>query len=389
MPAGRHQLVPGLSRSAELAERLLELRRRSPSASATASEEFDELVEQGDTTVDPEERLQLYEQAGQILVDDVPAPFLYNAANVFLVKPDVTGYTGTAADSEIPGQCGSLMTDRQGGNSFAAERARRLPGPSSFAKRLGVSMLEFFARRVLWIIPVVLTVAAVTFFLMHRAPGGPWDQEKAARRPRRSAALNAKFGLDKPLWVNPTRRATSGTSGERNPLHARPRRSSIASSSTICSALPARPRPVVRLEGRRNVAEGDRRKVPGIRLKIGLVAIVFAVLVGFRSGSSARLRQNTWVDYLSLFTSTHRHLGADLRHRGAADHLHEPELRRLADPPTEEWDGFGPAYILPGIVLGLGTMAYVTRLTRASMLEIKRQDYIRTARAKGLRETPV
>jgi oligopeptide transport system permease protein len=50
----------------------------------------------------------------------------------------------------------------------------------------------------------------------------------------------------------------------------------------------------------------------------------------------------------------------------------------------DEWVGFGPAYILPGIVLGLGTMAYMARLTRSSMLEIKRQDYIRTARAKGL-----
>jgi oligopeptide transport system permease protein len=54
----------------------------------------------------------------------------------------------------------------------------------------------------------------------------------------------------------------------------------------------------------------------------------------------------------------------------------------IRDP--EEWAGFGPAYLLPGIVLGLSTMAFMTRLTRTSMLEIKRQDYIRTARAKGL-----
>ena len=52
----------------------------------------------------------------------------------------------------------------------------------------------------------------------------------------------------------------------------------------------------------------------------------------------------------------------------------------------EEWIGLGPAYLLPGIVLGLGPMAFITRLTRSSMLEIKRQDYIRTARAKGLSE---
>jgi len=61
-----------------------------------------------------------------------------------------------------------------------------------------------------------------------------------------------------------------------------------------------------------------------------------------------------------------------------------PPIRR-----PEEWNGLSSAYLLPGIVLGLGTMAYITRLTRSSMLEIKRQDYIRTARAKGLSEARV
>jgi oligopeptide transport system permease protein len=54
-----------------------------------------------------------------------------------------------------------------------------------------------------------------------------------------------------------------------------------------------------------------------------------------------------------------------------------------------EWEGFGTPYILPGIILGLGTMAFITRLTRATMLETKRQDFIRTARAKGLAEQRV
>ena len=77
---------------------------------AYCNEEFDKLVEQGDTTVDPEERLKFYEQAGQILIDDVPGPFLYNLAAVFVVKPYVTGYTPNASEVEWPGQFGSLMT---------------------------------------------------------------------------------------------------------------------------------------------------------------------------------------------------------------------------------------------------------------------------------------
>jgi oligopeptide transport system permease protein len=63
-------------------------------------------------------------------------------------------------------------------------------------------MLEYAFRRVLWVIPVIVSVAAVTFFLMYRAPGGPWDREKTL--PAATVkALDAKFGLDKPLWVNP------------------------------------------------------------------------------------------------------------------------------------------------------------------------------------------
>jgi oligopeptide transport system substrate-binding protein len=74
------------------------------------NEEFDRLTELGDTTIDPEERISYYEQAGEILVNDQPGPFIFNIAAVFVVSPDVTGYTPTAAESEWPGQFSSLMT---------------------------------------------------------------------------------------------------------------------------------------------------------------------------------------------------------------------------------------------------------------------------------------
>ena len=77
---------------------------------AYCNEEFDALVAQGDTTIDPDERLAYYEQAGQILVDDVPAVFLYNLSQQFIVNPAVTGYTATPTDVEWPGNFASLMT---------------------------------------------------------------------------------------------------------------------------------------------------------------------------------------------------------------------------------------------------------------------------------------
>jgi oligopeptide transport system substrate-binding protein len=74
------------------------------------NEEFDRLTDLGDTTLDPEERLTYYQQAGEILVDDVPGPFLYNLAALFVVNPAVTGYTPTPGEIEWPGSASSLMT---------------------------------------------------------------------------------------------------------------------------------------------------------------------------------------------------------------------------------------------------------------------------------------
>jgi oligopeptide transport system substrate-binding protein len=77
---------------------------------AYCNEQLDELAKKGDTTVDPEERIGYYEQAGQVLVDDAPAVFLYNQLNTFVVNPAVTGYTPISSEVEWPGSMASLMT---------------------------------------------------------------------------------------------------------------------------------------------------------------------------------------------------------------------------------------------------------------------------------------
>jgi oligopeptide transport system substrate-binding protein len=74
------------------------------------NEEFDRLTDLGDTTIDPDERIAYYEQAGEILVDDQPGSFLLNLSANFVVKPNVTGFVPTPAEGEWPGQFSSLMT---------------------------------------------------------------------------------------------------------------------------------------------------------------------------------------------------------------------------------------------------------------------------------------
>jgi oligopeptide transport system substrate-binding protein len=74
------------------------------------NKDFDALTKKGDTTIDPAERLKYYQQAGELLVDDVPGPFLYNQANTVIVNPQVTGYTPTATENEWPGYLSSAMT---------------------------------------------------------------------------------------------------------------------------------------------------------------------------------------------------------------------------------------------------------------------------------------
>ncbi len=248
-------------------------------------------------------------------------------------------------------------------------------------------MFEFLLRRVLWIVPVIVAVALATFFLMHRAPGGPWDREKeipavAQRR------LNQQFGLDKPMWFNPGAVGDKRDEGETNPLVLG--RAFIDSQffNYMIGVATFDLGPTYQSKGAESVQDVIGEKFP-FSLKVGFVGIVVAILIGMPLGIISALRQNSWIDYASLFVST---LGIAVptfvsgilllifmsRVFGVA------AIRR-----PEEWDNLSRAYLLPGIILGLGTTAYIARLTRASLLEVKRQDFIRTSRAKGLSEARI
>src|ERR1700752_2161740 len=243
-------------------------------------------------------------------------------------------------------------------------------------------MTTYFLRRILWMIPVLFTVALITFVLMHAAPGGPWDRDLNARQVDAATqkVLNAHYGLDKPRW----RQFIAYVVGDFN-------QEGKFDCGLVCGYLG----PSYRIRGstvQDLLFEPPKGKTGiysrfGFSMRLGLMALGMAALIGIPVGVFAALRQNSWVDYVSLFIAT---VGISLPSFVMAIFLIIifASMLHLVSVIPKSWDEVR-AWILPGAVLGFGTMAYAARLTRTSMLEVLRQDYIRTARAKGLHERVV
>jgi oligopeptide transport system permease protein len=125
----------------------------------------------------------------------------------------------------------------------------------------------------------------------------------------------------------------------------------------------------------------------GYSLRLGLIALTLAIIIGIPLGTIAALKQNSFFDYASLFVAT---VGISVPSFVIAIFLIIifASWLHLVSVVPKDWSD-PRVWILPAMVLGFGTLAYTTRLTRASMLEVMRQDYVRTARAKGLSERVV
>ena len=211
----------------------------------------------------------------------------------------------------------------------------------------------FIIRRLLWLGPVLLAVTFITFVLMHLVPGGPWDAEKALP-PAVVENLNRRYGLDAPYWqqyVNFIWHALQGDLGL----------SFIRQNQTVTEIL---------LQG-----------LPVTATLAGL-ALSLALSIGMVLGVLAALRQNTWVDYLSVAFAT---LGASTPNFVLGIILVLTLSVMLKLVPTSGW-GSLQHLLLPTITLSAFPAAYIARITRSSMLDVIRQDYVRTARAKGLPE---
>ncbi|MGP1673848.1 MAG: ABC transporter permease [Candidatus Limnocylindrales bacterium] len=217
-------------------------------------------------------------------------------------------------------------------------------------------MISYLTRRILWIIPVLFVVSVITFFLMHSVPGGPWDREK--RLPAAVVTrLNAEYGLDQPLVGQYVAWATDFVTGDFGPSY--------------------------RFTDRRVndiVADGL-----GTTVQLGVMAFLLAVVIGIPLGILAALGHNRWPDYLSTSVSI---VGIATPSFVLGILLIVVFSVQLGWFPTGGWKG--PQYwVLPAVALAGFPIAVIARYTRASMLEVTRKDYIRTAHSKGLRNQSV
>ena len=218
-------------------------------------------------------------------------------------------------------------------------------------------MTGYIIRRILWMIPLLWAVTTVTFFLMHLVPGGPFDQEKQLP-PAALENLEKRYNLDKPLFEQYGLYIWGVAQGDLG--------ISFRQDREVTDIL---------------------RDGFWVSAQLGLVTFAFAMVVGMFLGVFSALNQNNFLDYVGVFFAT---VGASMPNFIAATLLVLIFSVQLGWFDVLGWEfGNYRKMVLPVLSLGLLPAAYVARITRASMLEVLGQDYIRTARAKGLRERVV
>lgn len=217
-------------------------------------------------------------------------------------------------------------------------------------------MFAYIIRRIFWSILILLILSLITFTLMHMIPGGPFDREK--KLPSEIIAnLEAYYNLDEPFW----KQYLNYLGGI---LHF-----DLGPSFTSRS---------------RTVNDIIRQQAP-ISAQLGLFAFFIAVALGIPLGILAALKQNTAIDYACMWLAI---LGVSLPNMALGPFLMWIFGLKLGWLPIARWGGISHM-ILPAITLGTAYSAIIARLTRASILQVIREDYIRTARAKGLSERVV
>lgn len=220
-------------------------------------------------------------------------------------------------------------------------------------------MFSYIAKRLAVAVPTLLLLIILSFLLMHAAPGGPFTQEKQLP-PAVLANLNAKYGLDEPLW----RQMVSYVWG-------------IVAHFDFGPSFIYKDRTVNEI-----IAQGFP-----VTLQYGMVSFVVATLVGVTLGVFAAIYHNTWLDYLAVGIS----IGAQvLPNFVMAPILVLVFTLWLGWLPGGGWEGGAAKYmVMPVIALSTSFMASIARITRSSMLEVLTSNHIRTARAKGLPERKV
>ncbi len=214
-------------------------------------------------------------------------------------------------------------------------------------------MLRYSLRRFLGAIPTLFTLIALAFFMIRLAPGGPFDSEKALL-PEIEANLRAAYHLDEPLYQQFARYVGNLLRGDFGPSF---QYRDYTVTELIMTGFP-------------------------VSLRLGGSAMLLALLIGVTAGSIAALRQNTRTDYTVMSVSM---TGISIPNFVMAPILILVFAVYLGWLPAGGLgDGSPRNLVLPVISLALPQIAYISRLTRGSMIEVLRSNFIRTAKAQGL-----
>ena len=215
-------------------------------------------------------------------------------------------------------------------------------------------MISLILRRLGTAIPVLLAVITLTFVMVHSAPGGPFDEEKAVS-PEVLVKLNERYNLNEPLVVQYFDYLGNVLQGDFGPSFRYPSRSV---TELISIGLP-------------------------ITFELALYAILFALMLGIIAGVISSLRPNTAYDYVPMTIAMAGICIPSIVLGPSLTLIFGIQLNWL---PVTGWGDNPGDKVLPTITLGTAYAAYCARLTRGGMLEILNQDFIRTARAKGISE---
>ena len=210
-------------------------------------------------------------------------------------------------------------------------------------------MWKYVLKRIFLALFTVLFICVITFALMNAIPGGPFNKEKALSEAT-IASLNARYNLDKPLYVQFIMYMKNLLHGDFG----------------------------VSLKNGREIKEIIHESFP-VSCRLGLSAVIVALILGTVFGSFAALMRNRWPDRLIIFFST---LFTAVPSFVLATLLLLIFSIKLGWIPV--WSAENTNYLLPVIALAAYPMAYTTRLAKTSMLDALSQDYIRTAKAKGV-----
>lgn len=215
-------------------------------------------------------------------------------------------------------------------------------------------MTNYIIRRILALFPTLFIVFTLTFLFVHATPGGPYDESEKPLPAAVKENLRKQYHLDDPLPKQYIDYIVSALHGNFGPSYA---------------------------NTQRDVSDIIRDTLP-VSLQLGLVSLLLALAIGLPLGIVAAVKQNTWIDYAASLVSVTGIATPPFVRVSLFIIFFSLTLKWL---PTGGWQGiFDGRIIVPSLAIATGPAALLSRYVRSSMLEVLNQDYMRTARAKGL-----